>query len=130
MKNTKLGIQWINARFISIEDKASIDRVLLLVEALNPKWIVVKNRRSYYLLEIVELQRELKRISKLDTQQPISLTLENSYRAEVVKPDLRAFTAGRAVAVDANGRVSRIARIHAISRSSGSRPRITRKVRP
>lgn len=129
MKNTKLDIRWINARFVSIDAEASIDRVLLLVEGLNPKWIVVKNRRSYYLLETVELQRELRRIPKLDTQQPVSLTLKDSYRAKVVKPSHRVFSAGRAVAIDATGRVSRIARIHAISGSSGGRPRITGQVR-
>jgi esterase/lipase superfamily enzyme len=130
MKNTKLGIRWINASFILIDAEASIERALLLVEGLKPKWIVVKNRRSYYLLETVELQRDLKRLPKLDTQRPISLTLEDSYRAKVVKPGHRLFSAGRAVAVDANGRVSRIARIHAISRLGGRRRRrITKNVR-
>ena len=127
MKKTKLGIRWINARYISIDAGTSIDRVLQLVESLNPRWIAVRNRRTYYLLETVELQQELKRALKLDTQQPISFALKDSQRAKVVKPGQSVFSVGRAVALDADGRVSRIARIHAIS--SDRRPRIAGKAR-
>jgi esterase/lipase superfamily enzyme len=123
MKDADLRIEWMNSKFISVGADLSVDRVLLLVKKLNPKWIVVKNRRAYYLIAAVELERELKGPSSLEMDQPILLGLQDSERAQVVRAGQRIFkqtnyvkAPARAVALDESGRVSRIARMRALSR--------------